>query len=126
MKLPSKFKPNRYKAKKIFNERDNSPYLSKEWKAYRIRFLYHNPRCYACSEPARDIEHLYSVRIYPDKFKDLKNHIPLCHHCHSTITALFDHNRKCDVEGKLKWFSLERLKRNLTYGIKVLPYYMLT
>jgi 5-methylcytosine-specific restriction endonuclease McrA len=123
MKLPTKFRPNRFKNKKIFNERDNAPYLTPEWRKYRFRFLHHNPKCYACGMPSSQVEHLHSVRNYPEKFKELTNHIPLCHGCHSTITINFDQDRKCNVEGKLKWFADERLKRNLTFGIKVLPKY---
>lgn len=100
-------------------------YKTTEWQAYRLRFLEINPRCYNCGEHATVVDHLTPHLGDEKLFRQLDNHIPLCESCHNKATALWD--RKFVVGGsirnKVEWMVWNRAAKNLTFKVKVLPYY---
>lgn len=122
MQKPKQFKPKRNVGVKKFNgnEERNSLYDSTEWIKYRFRFLHHNPKCYACGSPAKHVDHILPVRTTLEGFWITNNHCPLCHNCHSYVTAKFDRHNPPKTEEKIKWLDSERKLRNIKTPIKVL------
>lgn len=94
-----------------------------DWEKYRIRFLYHNPDCYACGQKSKHVDHIRRVRGNEALFKDLNNHLPLCASCHSIVTGKFDCGAVQDLEGKIKWLRDQRSVRGIKTGVKVLNKY---
>lgn len=126
MKKAKQYQPKKLDSKKFHKPKQNvnkKLYASKEWTIYRFRFLHHNKLCYVCANPARHVDHLVSVRTDPDKyFWKEDNYLPLCHSCHSIVTARFDRGAEQDLEGKLRWINEERVKRSVTIRVKVVPF----
>jgi 5-methylcytosine-specific restriction endonuclease McrA len=98
---------------------------SEEWKAYRLRFLKENPKCYSCGVTATVVDHVTPYQGDEVLFKKLDNHIPLCEICHNKVTGLFDKRfvRGGSIEPKLRWLYANRKRINLTFSVKVLPYF---
>lgn len=124
MKKPNSYKPPRGKAK-VFSLYDTSKwYKSVEWVKYRLRFLFHNPKCYICGATATVVDHIRSHRGSIEWFEKLTNHLPLCKGHHDTITALFDRHLDKNVDEivkeKIEWIEKNK-KTNIK--VKVLPLY---
>ena len=113
-------------AGRTFNSRQAQMNLyDPTWEKYRLRYLHHNPTCYACGAKSTVVDHLRPHKGDEKLFRQLDNHIPLCTSCHNRVTALFD--KKFAVGGsissKIQWLGLRRYERGLTEKVKVLPYY---
>lgn len=119
MKKSPSYNPKKKIKTPVFNSRrDRDALYDSEWYAYRTVFLKYNPRCYSCGEKSQAVDHIVAHKGDKKLFKDTKNHIPLCHRCHNTITALFDKHEKPLLVAKLEWLTLNR-KMLGTENIKV-------
>ena len=101
---------------------------SSEWAAYRFRFLHYNTSCYSCGyvppegERNLQVDHIIPAKVDEDKyFWKEDNYIPLCHSCHSTVTALYDKFNPPKTEEKLEWLGDMRTRHNITKPVKVVP-----
>lgn len=125
MKKPKQFSTRINNSKK-FVPRDRLQkqdlYKTKEWTAYRFRFLHHNPQCYCCPEKSQVVDHIVAHRGDKQLFEKNDNHLPLCKLCHDTITGLFDRKDSPDTISKLKWIKEKRELHNLKFKVKVVPY----
>jgi len=125
-------KAKQYRSKKLSNKKYKRPGLltgrakgyDSWWGKYRHRFLYHNPTCYSCGDKSKHVDHIKRTRDNPEAFEELTNHLPLCHSCHSVVTAKFDRGKEQDLEGKIKWLQAQRKLRNLKSRVKVLKSYI--
>lgn len=97
-------------------------YKTPEWESFRARFLYLNPRCYACGEDSVAVDHLIAHKGDELLFKKPDNMIPLCVKCHNTVTAKFDRFPKQKYREKLVWLSYQRVLRSLSFSVKVISY----
>jgi len=124
MKKPKVFSPlNRNRETKQFNprkSRDNM-YKSTDWFVYRKAFLSINKSCYCCGHPATVVDHIVAAKDDRELFEKLDNHLPLCHICHNTITALFDRHAKQKLKEKLEWIAEKRKIHGINIVVKVLP-----
>lgn len=63
-----------------------------QWAKFRKGYLARNPLCIRCDErgrtkPATDVHHKIKLSQRPDLKYDESNLEPLCHECHSALTA---------------------------------------
>lgn len=58
------------------------------WRQRRSRFLRAHPSCAHCGERATDVHH--AVPLAQGGPDDESNYLPLCHACHSRLTATRD------------------------------------
>lgn len=96
-----------------------------EWESYRNKFLRVNDKCYSCGTKSEVVDHVEPHKGDEALFKKLDNHIPLCHRCHNTVTALFDKTHKPGTAPitKIQWLNSNRLMRGITFKVKVLGEY---
>lgn len=85
--------------------------------------MHHNPHCYTCGATASVCDHIVAFKQDLELFMSVTNHMPLCVHCHNTVTGLFDRHDEPDLDGKLKWIAQKRKEFNIKIKVKVLPYY---
>ena len=128
-KRPKQFKPKTFKSGKKFERNDAKRNSSKagydsQWTKYRFRFLFHNPFCYVCSLQATVVDHIQAHKGDMEKFKDVKNHMPLCKSCHDYVTGKFDREATPKTKEKLEFISRQRDIRGNNSRIKVLPGYV--
>lgn len=126
MKTPKLFRPKHKAVGRTFNGRKAIDALyDTNWKAYRVRFLAINDKCYRCGEKATVVDHLRPHKGDVKLFKQLDNHIPLCEKCHNTVTGLFDKRFTIggSIQNKIDWLVKFRMSRDLFFKVKVLPYY---
>jgi len=114
---PKTFSPNKVVDSKKFHK--SRKYESSSWAEYRIKFISANPRCYACGEPARVVDHIVAHKDDEEKFWDVYNFLPLCKKDHDTVTALFDRHALPKTEEKLKWINDKRLITNTSVRVKI-------
>jgi 5-methylcytosine-specific restriction protein A len=69
-----------------------------EWRRLRDQFLASNPACIGCGDEACEVDHIKSVRLFPELRLTWTNLRPYCHRCHSRRTA-FDQSRWGDRAG---------------------------
>ena len=122
---PKQFKPNRHKGtrKFTFNKTGRAKGYDSTWEKYRRRFLYHNPYCYCCPNKATVVDHIKAHKGDEELFKATNNHLPLCKHCHDTITGKFDRHKEQKLEEKIDWINEQREIYGNTRRVKVLPRY---
>lgn len=129
MKKQKSFRPIQstgWKSKSVYNGRSALDKLyDGNWEKYRLKFLRHNPTCYSCGSKALVVDHIQPHKGDEKLFKKLDNHLPLCHKCHNTITALFDKNyiKGNTIEPKLKWIAQNRINYQCDVRVKVLSEY---
>lgn len=127
------FKPVRHSAKSKFELESNKKETGRskgydaEWEKYRWRFLYHNPRCYACGRSKEDrvtmcVDHILAHKGDQVKFWDPKNFMPLCSHCHSVVTARFDKFEVPRIKEKMVWIDKTRELNRINIKVKVVPF----
>lgn len=125
MKKAKVFAPTRMQGLKKFDpnrDKNQALYKSKDWTDYRFRFLHHNPKCYACGNDSRVVDHVQAHKGNEKLFEQNDNHIPLCTPCHSTATQLFDKYDPPKTQEKILWLTRQRdLHFNRT-KVKVIPY----
>lgn len=127
MKTPQ-FKPVRREGKSFCGEKKETGRTkgySVEWEKYRWRFLYHNPRCYACGRDKTNmsihIDHIVAHKGNEELFWNETNYIPLCHSCHSVVTGRYDKYNPPKTEEKMKWLESQRDLWNVEIKVKVVP-----
>lgn len=129
MLKPKQFKPNsgEWKSDRRFNGRaaiDNM--YDDTWRKYALKFLEINKNCYSCGEKSQVVDHLLPHKGDQKLFEQTDNHLPLCHRCHNTVTALFDRhhkkNSKLNID-KLKWLAANRMRYCVATKVFVLPKY---
>ena len=86
-----------------------------------MRFLQHNPRCYACGDRARVVDHVVSAKGDEKKFWDITNLIPLCKRDHDYITGKFDQFVVPKTEEKMKWIQFKRQETDTSVRVKIVP-----
>lgn len=126
MQRPKQYRPASHKPSRKFNGRKEIDNLyDRAWEKYRAIFLSTNPRCYSCGEASTVVDHLVPHKGDENLFRQLDNHLPLCKRCHDVITGLFDRRFRPGnaITEKLKWLSANRLAKNLSFKVKVLPRY---
>ena len=128
MKKPKQFKPTRKKVKSFSlgkKKTGRAKGYGKEWEAYRIRFLHHNPRCYSCgrhkSDIRVDVDHVEAHKGNMKLFWKVDNLIPLCVECHSIVTGMFDKYEVPLVKEKLEWIAKKREYYGVNIVVKVVP-----
>lgn len=111
--------------RKFDGKRDFHNMYDGDWERYRAKFLGINRRCYACGGIATVVDHVRPHQGDEKLFKQRDNHIPLCASDHNYITAKFDRNFPVggSIDPKLRWLSTCRLRRGLTFKVKVMPSY---
>lgn len=125
---PAVYKPKHQSASigRTYNGRLHIDQMyDKEWRAYRERFLHHNPLCYRCGSKSTVVDHLIAHKGDVKLFKQTTNHLPLCKSCHDQCTSLFDRNYKvgAPIEKKAKWLKARRAELGLVFKVKILPSY---
>lgn len=132
MKKPKQFKPQRAKVKGVFSLESNkkntgrSKGYDSEWEKYRWRFLYYNKNCYACgrdkesSGRSLNVDHIKAHKGNQEIFWDTKNHMPLCHSCHSIVTGRFDKFDEPKTLEKIDWIVKQRKMLGVNVTIKVI------
>jgi 5-methylcytosine-specific restriction endonuclease McrA len=123
VKKPPVFKPIHAKGSKTFNPKAHIDALYKgEWAEYSKDFLKINDKCYSCGAKSEATDHLkvHLGDLY--LFHSRENHIPLCHRCHNFITGKFDRRTPQDYEGKLRWLQSNRIRNNLIFPVKIIPW----
>jgi len=96
-------------------------YDTVDWAQYRVKFIAHNPKCYACGEPSRVVDHIESAKGREEVFWKEGNYLPLCKPCHAYITAKFDRHATADLRGKLNWINEKRAQTGTTVRVKIVP-----
>lgn len=119
MKKSNQFKPPRSKGNSVF--RIPRLYDTPEWKEYSKKFLIHNPKCYACGNTARAVDHFKAFKKDKNLFWDIENMLPLCNECHNTVTANFDKFNPPKTKEKLEWINNKRLQTETSIKVKVTP-----
>lgn len=124
MKKQPMFKPNFATGTKKFNSREkiDAMYKSPIWVEYSKEFLKTNPKCYSCGSPSQATDHLTPHKGDVTLFEQNNNHIPLCHKCHNTVTALFDRKPVFNLQDKIKWLHNNRERNGISVKVFVLPY----
>lgn len=122
MKKPKLYKPKKLSSRKQFRSSQSKStrrarFYGEEWNKYRRRYLHYNKHCYACGASSEHgarlhLDHLIVHRGNMELFWNETNIIPLCHHCHSVVTARFDRLDEQDLDGKLKWLKDQRKAYN--------------
>lgn len=119
------YKPKKFTTKKFnLNKRETRTQrgYTNEWYRYRAKFLKQNPKCYACGSRDRlNVDHIIVHRKDQEKFWDIYNFIPLCHSCHSTVTANFDRHEVQLVDDKIAWLQHQRKINGIRTQVKVVP-----
>lgn len=64
----------------------NSLYHSATWRRIRLEFLFKNPFCVKCGDPAKIVDHIIPHRGQESLFYDETNLQSLCWKCHSAKT----------------------------------------
>ena len=123
MQKPKLFKPKKLKSKVFNGRKDRDDLYDEEWVRYRFIFLRFNPTCFSCGKPSTVVDHILAHKGNAEKFKELKNHMPLCSVCHNIITARFDRWEPPKTEEKLRWIGENRKKLGLENKIVLLKYY---
>lgn len=118
MKKSKSYRPASAGNKKFAKKR---LYDNVTWTEYSIRFLSHNPKCYACGERARVVDHVIAAKGDVVKFWEVTNLIPLCLSDHNTITALFDRHVVPKTEEKMKWIQAKRIEKDVSVRVKIVP-----
>jgi 5-methylcytosine-specific restriction protein A len=84
-------------------------YNSANWKVLRDYLLYKKPLCEVCLEKERitvatEVHHKIDIIDRPELRLDTNNLQPLCHDCHSKITAMHMAGSEKDLAPtQLKW-----------------------
>lgn len=94
-------------------------YDTYDWVEYRNKFLFANPKCYACGGRATVVDHIVAAKNDEKKFWDETNYIPLCKGDHDVITGLYDRHAIPLTEEKLKWINAKRLETGTAIRVKV-------
>lgn len=118
MKKATVYKPKTTSNKKFAKKKLHS---LASWTEYSIKFLSHNPTCYACGERARVVDHVFTARGDEEKFWNITNLIPLCKRCHDNVTSLFDRHLVPKTEEKMVWLSRKRVATDTSVRVKVVP-----
>ena len=116
MKKPNSFKPKTAGNKTFTKKR---LYDQTSWVEYRNRFLAANPKCYACGDVARVVDHVISHKGSEEKFWNETNMMPLCKKCHDFITGTFDKHVVPKTEEKMKWIAHRRIETETTTRIVI-------
>ena len=96
---------------------------TKEWYAYRARFLKHNPNCYVCRSTDRiNLDHIVRHQGDTNLFWDIYNIAPLCHSCHSIVTGRFDRYDPPRTKEKIEWIKKQREQNNVDIKVKIVPF----
>jgi 5-methylcytosine-specific restriction protein A len=61
------------------------------WRAVRAAHLAKHPRCTACGAPAREVDHVETIRAHRTRRLDPANLRSFCKPCHSRRTAQDQH-----------------------------------
>lgn len=123
-KKPKHYKPATSKSKKFtFNKSGREKGYDSNWEKYRRRFLYHNPKCYICTNRATTVDHIKAHKGDSELFTSTVNHLPCCKQCHDYMTGKFDRHATPLLDEKIKWIDKQRTFYNNTVRVKVLPYY---
>lgn len=119
-------KPRHSKApgRKLTGRKHIDELYGNEWRSYRKSFLSYNERCYSCGSSSEAVDHITPHKGDVEIFWKQDNYIALCNSCHNTVTALFDKRwgRGDSIEDKLRWLSDNRLRNELTFKVKVVPF----
>jgi 5-methylcytosine-specific restriction endonuclease McrA len=118
VKKPKSFSPAKSTGNKVFKKK--RLYDDVSWTELRNKFLALNPRCYACGDPARVVDHVVGHKGDEIKFWDVTNMIPLCKSDHDYITATFDRHSVPKTEEKMRWIANKRLETDTTVKVKIL------
>ena len=118
-----KYSPKKFTGKRFSKKKPSARAkgYDQEWERYRWRFLYHNPTCYVCGKKSTIVDHVVPGRI-DGFFWKVDNYMPLCKHCHDTITGKFDRHTPPKTIEKLTYVKKLREERNLNIKIKVVPF----
>lgn len=119
------YKPKKLQTKKFNLNKQKSRitrgYDSK-WYAFRTRFIKHNPKCYACGSNDRiNVDHIIAHKSDEKLFWNAHNYIPLCHSCHSYVTAKFDRFDEPKTEQKIKWLQETRKQLQVDTKVVIVP-----
>ena len=120
MKKPSSFKTKTTGNKTFTKKR---LYDSTDWVEYRNKFISANPKCYACGERARIVDHVISHKGSEEKFWEPTNMIPLCKPCHDFITGTYDKHVVPKTEEKMKWIAMKRLQTETSVRVTIVRHY---
>jgi 5-methylcytosine-specific restriction endonuclease McrA len=126
MKKSKKFNPRKSTTtNKKFNGtqrwKETNKYYDNEWTKYTFRFKHYNPRCYACGSNNKiHVDHVVAHKGNEQLFWNTTNHIPLCHSCHSFVTASFDRYSPPLTEAKMIWIDEQRKLFKTTIKVKVI------
>lgn len=117
MKKSEKFSPKKSDNKAFKKKR---LYDTVSWAEFRNKFLAANPKCYACGERSRIVDHVISHKGNEIKFWEPTNMIPLCKLCHDYITGKFDQFVVPKTEEKMLWISNKRMETENTVRVKII------
>lgn len=94
------------------------------WKKYRLVFLHHNPKCYACGKKSEVVDHLIPHKGNIDMFWKVDNFLPLCKKHHDEVTNRFDKKFQGNISLKKKVEYLQgfRLMFGVESKVKVVPF----
>lgn len=126
MKKTKTYKPRKWSSNKKYGKKRTSARqkgYDNAWDRYRRRFLHYNKSCYCCGGESTVVDHIVAHKGDTEKFKDIKNHMPLCAWCHNTITGKFDQHKIPLLKEKSDWINRKRKEMNISIAIKVLDKY---
>ena len=95
-------------------------YDQTSWFDHSRKFLQLNPKCYACGNVARVVDHVVSAKGDEEKFWCETNMIPMCKPCHDYVTGKYDKHIVAKTEEKMKWIANKRTQTETTVRVKPL------
>jgi 5-methylcytosine-specific restriction protein A len=125
MKKSKTYKPKTRSSNKKFNNnkrwKETNKLYDSQWTTYTYRFRHYNKHCYACGSTNKiNVDHVVAHKGDTDLFWNTTNHIPLCHSCHSYVTASFDRYDPPLTEAKMIWIDGQRKLFNCSVKVKVI------
>lgn len=74
------------------SRQSSSKMYGRRWQKVRLMVLHSNPLCVHCKQagrltPASQVDHIRTIKDYPEGQYEIENMRALCHSCHSRRTA---------------------------------------